>query len=81
MTLVNLVTIGLLAPRAFALLDDYVRQRREGRDPVFTRDLFPDDAGITCWTDAEAVTGRVPLVRAARQRQRHAGRGDHWSHH
>lgn len=63
MALVNLVAIALLSGVAFRLLRDYTRQRRAGRDPVFTRDLMPELDGIQCWQDEESVTGQVPAVR------------------
>ncbi len=63
MALVNLVAIALLSRTAFRLLRDYTQQRREGRDPVFTRDLLPDVDGIACWEDEQSVTGRVALAR------------------
>ena len=52
MTLCNLVAIVLLGRRVIVLLDDYMRQRREGKDPVFrletVKDKIPTD-GIECW--------------------------------
>ncbi|WP_231979188.1 alanine:cation symporter family protein [Tessaracoccus coleopterorum] len=64
MALVNLVAIALLSRLAFRLLQDYNRQRREGRDPVFTRDLMPEVSGIQCWEDERTVTGPLtPVVR------------------
>ncbi|MEB4616468.1 alanine/glycine:cation symporter family protein [Leucobacter sp. M11] len=65
MALVNLIAIALLSGLVFRLMRDYTRQRRAGRDPVFTRDLMPDVSGITCWEDEATVTGpvRVPPAR------------------
>lgn len=52
MTLCNLVAIVLLGRRVIVLLDDYMRQRRAGKDPVFrleeVKDKIPTD-GIECW--------------------------------
>ncbi|MCR2446393.1 alanine:cation symporter family protein, partial [Salmonella enterica] len=59
MALVNLIAIALLSGLVFRLMRDYTRQRRAGRDPVFTRDLMPDVSGITCWEDEATVTGPV----------------------
>jgi AGCS family alanine or glycine:cation symporter len=59
MALTNLIAIGLLSGIAFRLLKDYTRQRREGRDPVFTRALMPDVPGIECWEDEFSVTGPI----------------------
>jgi len=64
MALVNLVAIGLLSGVAFKLLKDYSAQRRDGRDPVFTRDRLPGVTGIECWQDELSVTGPLPVQRA-----------------
>ncbi|PZR53689.1 sodium:alanine symporter family protein [Xylanimonas oleitrophica] len=73
MALVNLAALALLAPVAFRLLKDYLRQRAEGRDPVFTRALLPDVGGISCWEDEATVTG--PLAAATPGRRSGRGRG------
>lgn len=70
MALVNLVAIGLLSGIAFKLLRDYLQQRREGRDPVFTRDRLPGVTGIECWNDELSVTGPLPIQRPARAGRR-----------
>lgn len=52
MTICNLIAIVLLGRRVIVLLDDYMRQRRAGKDPVFrletVKDKIPTD-GIECW--------------------------------
>ncbi|WP_460773606.1 alanine/glycine:cation symporter family protein [Microbacterium sp. GXF7504] len=70
MALTNLIAIGLLSGIAFRLLKDYTRQRREGRDPVFTRDLLPDVTGIECWEDELTVTGPIDLPVKDRRARR-----------
>jgi AGCS family alanine or glycine:cation symporter len=55
MALVNLVAITPLAVVAARLLKDYVGQRREGIDPVFTRDRMPDLRGVECWGPEDAL--------------------------
>jgi alanine or glycine:cation symporter, AGCS family len=77
MALTNLVAIALLSGLAFRLLKDYTRQRREGRDPVFTRDLFPDVSGIECWEDELSVTGPIDVGTRSRQSEKHR---DHLHH-
>lgn len=77
MALVNLVAIALLSGLAFRLLRDYTHQRRQGRDPVFTRDLMPDVANIECWPDERSVTGPVDVATARRQASKHR---DHLHH-
>lgn len=71
MALVNLIAIALLSGLAFRLLRDYTRQRREGRDPVFTRDLLPDVGGIECWEDELTVTGPIDVETLRREAEKH----------
>lgn len=63
MALVNLVAIALLSGVAFKLLRDYSQQRREGKDPVFTRDRLPEVSGIQSWIDELSVTGPLHVVK------------------
>ncbi len=50
MTLVNLVAILLLSGKVFALLHNYIVQKREGREPEFHRHMMPDiEKDIECW--------------------------------
>lgn len=71
MALINLVAITLLSPIAMRLIKDYTRQRRAGRDPVFTRDLLPDVQGIECWEDELSVTGSIGIITADVRAQKH----------
>jgi AGCS family alanine or glycine:cation symporter len=77
MALVNLVAIALLSGVAFRLLKDYTQQRREGRDPVFTRDRLPDVRNIEVWEDELSVTGPIDLPVKRRQAEKHR---DHLHH-
>lgn len=77
MALVNLIAIALLSGVAFRLLRDFTHQRRQGRDPVFTRDQLPDVSGIECWVDERSVTGPIDLATARRQASKHR---DHLHH-
>ncbi len=77
MAITNLVAIGLLSGIAFRLLKDYSAQRRQGHDPVFTRDRLPDVDGIECWEDAVTVTGPIPIETQHRQDSKHR---DHLHH-
>ncbi|MFC6326723.1 alanine/glycine:cation symporter family protein [Microbacterium koreense] len=74
MALTNLVAIALLSGIAFRLLKDYTAQRREGRDPVFTRDRLPDVKGIELWQDELSVTGPIDLTTSRRQSAKHRDR-------
>jgi AGCS family alanine or glycine:cation symporter len=52
MTLCNIVALVLLGRQALLLLDDYRRQKREGKDPVFDKRAvkeFAEDDHIECW--------------------------------
>ena len=71
MALTNLIAIALLSGIAIRLLKDYTQQRREGRDPVFTRDRMPDIDGVECWEDAATVTGPLDLPVKERQARKH----------
>lgn len=55
MALTNLVAIAPLSVYAFRLLDNYVAQRRQGREPTFERSEMPDIPGVQVWDDGEAV--------------------------
>lgn len=49
-TICNLTAIVLLFPKVRFLVADYMRQRREGRDPVFRRQAMPGAEGdIEAW--------------------------------
>ncbi|MGM1017881.1 MAG: alanine/glycine:cation symporter family protein [Actinomycetota bacterium] len=66
MAIVNLIAIGLLSGIVFKLLKDYSEQRRQGKDPVFTRDRLPGVSGIECWENELSVTGPLPIQEAAK---------------
>ena len=50
MTLVNLAAIIQLSPKVFFLLRDYMRQRKEGKDPVFRKAVMKEGReDVECW--------------------------------
>lgn len=50
MTICNLVAIFLLFDRVHRLLKNYIEQKKEGKEPVFNRDMMPDlKEEIECW--------------------------------
>lgn len=50
MALVNLVAVVQLGPQAFRLLNDYMKQKKSGVDPVFKKESMPDISDkIECW--------------------------------
>lgn len=48
MTILNLVAVFLLSRYVFRLLKDFKMQRKQGREPVFNPDLFPE-ADLEGW--------------------------------
>lgn len=52
MVIVNLIAILLLSKVAFAALQDYKRQKREGKDPVFYKDSIKGLEHIECWDNS-----------------------------
>ncbi len=53
MAIINLVAILLLGKWALAALDDYTRQRKAGKDPVFLASSVPGMPACECWTTAD----------------------------
>ena len=50
LTACNLVAIVLLGRYAFRLLDDYIRQKREGKNPTFNISTLPEiKDDVECW--------------------------------
>ena len=50
LTACNLVAILLLGKYAFRLLDDYMRQKREGKNPTFHQSTLPEiKDDVECW--------------------------------
>lgn len=49
MVIVNLIAILLLSKVAFAALQNYKEQRREGKDPVFYKDDIKGLEHVECW--------------------------------
>ncbi|GAB3482533.1 alanine/glycine:cation symporter family protein [Nocardiopsis coralliicola] len=65
MALVNLLALVPLGGIAALLLKDYMMQRSQGLDPVFTRDRIPGLRNVECWEPAggqpaAAATGAGP---------------------
>lgn len=54
MALINLYAIARLFKIANQVLQDYRRQRKAGRDPVFYRDVLDNQEGIEYWDREEA---------------------------
>lgn len=52
MAIVNLIAIVLLARIAIAALGDYLRQRRDGKDPTFHVDNIRGLKNVECWGES-----------------------------
>lgn len=55
MAIINFIAIILLAKVAYAALNDYKAQRKEGKDPVFYADSIPGLKGIESWETKESA--------------------------
>ncbi|MDQ6597716.1 alanine:cation symporter family protein [Bacillus salipaludis] len=53
MVIVNLIAILLLSKVAFAALQDYVKQKKAGKDPVFYKDSIEGIENVECWEYSE----------------------------
>ncbi|QTD40499.1 sodium:alanine symporter family protein [Sporosarcina sp. Te-1] len=51
MAVLNLLVILLLGKVAFKVLDDFTRQRKQGKDPIFKASTIPNLKGAECWED------------------------------
>ena len=48
MTMLNLIAVVWLSKYVFRLLQDYLQQRKEGKEPVFHKEMFPE-ADLEAW--------------------------------
>ncbi|WP_340394749.1 alanine/glycine:cation symporter family protein [Paenibacillus sp. FSL E2-0177] len=55
MVIVNLIAILLLSKVAFATLQDYKRQKRAGKDPVFYKDSIEGLENVECWDNSSDI--------------------------
>ena len=49
MVIINLIAITLLSKVAFAALQDYMKQKKAGTDPIFYKDSIKGLENIECW--------------------------------
>jgi AGCS family alanine or glycine:cation symporter len=61
MAIINLVAIVFLSKYAFAALSDYVKQKKQGKDPVFYVESIPGLNNTECW-DKPAVADKEKAV-------------------
>lgn len=63
MAIINLIVILMLGKIAFKVLDDFTKQRRAGRNPVFKAASIPGLKNAECWEEtAEKPEDRVRYV-------------------
>lgn len=55
MAILNLIAILLLGKVAFAVLQNYHQQLKEGKNPSFTSDQIKDLANADCWEKSESA--------------------------
>lgn len=65
MAIINLVAILLLGKWALAALDDYTKQRKAGKDPVFKASNIPGLPACECWNEEDAARFSVAAVPKA----------------
>ncbi|BDH63167.1 sodium:alanine symporter [Lysinibacillus sp. PLM2] len=53
MALINLIAILLLWKVAKPVINDYLEQRKKGKDPVFYKKNVPNIGDVECWGDEE----------------------------
>ncbi|MHB9307624.1 alanine/glycine:cation symporter family protein [Fusobacterium polymorphum] len=51
MALMNIIVIAILSPKAVAIIRDYIKQRKEGKNPVFRAKDIPGLENTECWDD------------------------------
>ena len=57
MALINLVAILQLWKVAKPVINDYLNQRKQGKDPVFYKKNVPNMGDVECWGDDEEIKG------------------------
>lgn len=55
MVVINVIAILLLGKYAYVALDDYTKQKREGKDPHFDAHVLPDMKGVYWWRNKDEV--------------------------
>ena len=51
MALMNIIVIAILSPKAVAIINDYIKQRKERKNPVFRAKDIPGLENTECWDD------------------------------
>lgn len=56
MVIINLIAITLLSKVAFAALQDYINQKKAGKDPIFYKENIKGLENIECWDSYEKTS-------------------------
>ncbi len=59
MAITNLIAITMLGKFAFAALDDYMKQKKQGKDPVFYKDSIPGLENAECWPSSKDDASKI----------------------
>lgn len=51
MALINIIVILILSPKAISVIKDYIKQRKDGKNPVFRVKDIPELENTECWDD------------------------------
>ena len=51
MALINILVITILSPIAIAVIKDYMKQRKEGKNPTFKAKSISGLKNTECWDD------------------------------
>lgn len=65
MAITNLIALAFLGKIAIAVLKDYLRQRKEGKDPVFYASNIEGLENVDCWQDEKDIENKVKLRKEA----------------
>lgn len=61
MVVVNLIAISLLSKIAFDVLGDYIKQKKDGKDPIFTKDSIRGLDNVECWDSSSSTANKSGL--------------------
>ena len=61
MVFTNLIAISFLSKFAYAALVDYIKQKKQGKDPVFLANSIPGLKNTECW-DGQDVEEKQKAV-------------------
>jgi AGCS family alanine or glycine:cation symporter len=51
MALLNMVALIMLRGVAFKVFDDYIKQLKDGKNPIFHKNIMPELKDVECWDD------------------------------